>query len=78
LIVRSTVLFLYLLIVSGSAHAEGAMGGAWLLVMMAIPVVIVAVPIWLGVRWFRSGRSDSHARFKNKEAETPPLGRLGE
>jgi len=54
------------------------MGGAWLLVMMAIPVVIVAVPIWLGVRWFRSGRSDSHARFKNKEAETPPLGRLGE
>jgi hypothetical protein len=76
---RSAIsLFLCLAFFATSARAEGAMGGPWLLVVLAIPIVVVAVPIWPVMRWVKSGHSDSHERYRNKAAEMPPVGRLGE
>lgn len=76
-VVQSTIL-LCLMPASSSARAEGALGGLWLLVVAAFPLIVVGVPIWIVVRWVRSGRSDSHKRFKEEEATKSPVGRLGE
>ena len=67
-----------LLAVSTSAEAGGDMGGVLFFGPLIFLLALVLIPIWLIVRWVKSGKNKSHAEYKNRDASRPPLGRLGE
>ena len=78
---RITASVLVLALLPQAAAAEsgygGFLGGATfiLLVFFVAPVALLVAFIW---RSIRRGKSEGHAEYKRKDAERPPIGRLGE
>jgi uncharacterized membrane protein len=79
--ITASVLVLALELLPQTATAEsgyaGLLGGVSfiLLVFFVAPVALLVMFVW---RSIRRGKHEGHAEYKRKEAERPPIGRLGE
>ena len=69
------------LLIPGAASAESGMGGLWILGVPVIIAIVFGIPIlflWLIWRSIRNGKKEGHEEYKHKEANRPPIGRMGE